>query len=132
MEVVVLDSPRVVVGKVVDDDAIATQVRDVSEGLVAVRAVDVHYDVSVEGILSGVCVLQFVAPDESVVVQVVDEDPRLGDDFGVAEDVRDTGIHNPESVASISSNAEHGRDRFALLFRVYAVGLEARVGDESW
>lgn len=92
------------------------------------------HNVGEEGIVLVVRALQLVPSDEFVCVQVEDDDGGMGNLLGFAQNIGQSGVHDPEAVARVHFHAE-GRDYLVgfgfCFFRRQEVCVPVGIGDEG-
>lgn len=110
VEVMVLDAPRGVGRETVHDQPVTAQVGYVSVGVRARLLGGVGQDVGEERVGFHVVRFERVLPDQRVGVQVEHHQLRRLHLIGLAPDVVQPGVHQPQPVAHVHANPEHGHD----------------------
>jgi len=131
VEEVVLHPPRRVRREAVHDQPVPSQVRDVRERVVARFLGSVRQDVGEERVGLHVIGSERVLPDQRVRVQV--EHHELGSLHrdGLAPHVVQTGVDQPQSIAHVHVDAEHGHDSIGHVGRqtvLFVIRVRYQIG----
>lgn len=106
-EVVMLHAKGRVVEQIVDDQSKAPDVREVSNGCVALAVTHVNDDVGVERVLLYLIIGDWIALDEAIRRQVENENSRWTDLPDVGGDVHLAAVQHPQTVALVHLHAKH-------------------------
>lgn len=129
MEVMMLDQPRLVQIPRVHDDPGPAQVTQIRVRVVAVVILD--GDVGEERVGGPLLLGYRVLAQQLVVGEIVDEQCGRGLLFGLAEDVDEAGVQDPEPVAAVGAHPER-RDDLGHGAAAVLVGLPGGIGHQWW